>query len=1224
MEYIPPNDFYLVVDAELQEKGLVSHHKSSFNTFVEVGIEQIITSVFKLDRQIHNVNRTSPRDKDIDYVNLEINFTKVYISSPTTINPYTNVEEPLLPLTAIQRELTYEGTVHVDANIKATAQKTDATAVVREDQVKNQFLLKMPIMVKSNICHLQNYSKMKLLEINEDPDDLGGYFIINGNEKAIECMENTAYNIPRIFQSSYEKEVIRCEMISQPGDYFLNSEQFIIRWNKDKTLTVEIHRDTLTGIRIPFYMLFRMMDWSNDKMIFDEVLNGEYESQMSIEMANFLRDSFEAEYEGYDTFKIHDKFELLKLYSEKSYSLYRDKYKYYKTEENPDNWTQIYKFVKQRMNENFLTHLGKTDESNSMKLKFIASQIRSIFLVHKGVVKPTDRDAYDTKRISPAGDTIAKIFKASFNDAVIKVLRGKISSEFLSTPFDNVNFQQLMKTILVNTDFSKIMRQAFNAKAKPKNSTNKKHVNRMSSQPITRKNELSTVSTLRSISEGAGASATTRQSERAIEMREQHPTLIGYTCLGQTPLNGDKVGLTKQCAISASITKTYSSQLMKDFLMEDKTDLIPYHEVTPRQIYENSLVSVYVNGFPVGFCKDAFDFCAKYRKLRRKGAFAREIAVVFSHQFKTVNFYTDANRPIRPIIIVYNTERDPEMFSPAERKSWKQKILLTPQIISDLKANKISMKDMCDRGIVEYIDVSEQVNTLICPDYQKLLDDQENELYEYTHLEIPICMFGIVALSSPYANRNEPVRLMYQCSQAAQTMGKTTFNWAKRTNDKDVSVQYTLEDPLVRTFQNRYVNSNGVNLVVAIISYSGYNVEDSLIFNKGSIDRGLFKSFKITNYKADFESKEIFNVPDPTNTLNMKKEDYSKLREGKIKGLPRRGSLIKKDDPLIAKLYQFPKSQEDTTKKDFEYIDKSTIYKEEEPAIVHDVLSFKQESDKMIAKVILRKPRAVELGDKFSARSGQKGVVSGILRESDMPFTEDGLVPDLLINPHSFPTRMTMGQYQEMRAAKAAALEGTQIDGTIFSDPDPKKIGEILEMHGYRSDGYQKMMCGITGQYIDALIYINPLFMQRLQKSAIDQENTVGKCPTDALSYQPLDGKASHGGIRVGEMERDVFSAHGISKTIYEKLFLHSDSYKEYICKCGRPAAVNHRQNLYRCKVCGDAGKIYSLDTTWSAKLVNQEIETINIGTRRYPTPFKTVITNPDLENIITDRRMKL
>ncbi len=1219
MEYIPPSDFYLIIDAEIQEKGLVNHHKVSFDTFVEVGIEQIITSVFKLDRTIHNVNRSSPKDKDIEYVLLEITFTKVYISSPTTINPSTNVEEPLLPLTAIQRELTYEGSVHVDAKIKATAQKKDGSSVVREDYVKNQFLLKMPIMVKSSICHLRNLSRMKLLEINEDPDDLGGYFIINGNEKVIECMENTAYNIPRIFFSTYEKEVVRCEMISQPGDYFLNSEQFFLRWNKDHTLTIEIHRDTLTGIKIPFYMMFRMMDWPNDSMIFEHVLNGEYESPLSIEMFNFLRAAFEADYE-FDVFKIHDKTRLLEIYSQHSYRVFKDKYRHYKVEENPDNWTEIYQYVKKRINENFLTHLGKEEQHNNIKLRFIATQIRNIFLVYKGLMAPTDRDAYDTKRVSPAGDTLAKTFKSAFNESVVKILRTKVSSEFSSTPFDNINFPQLLKTILVNTDFSKIIRQAFNAKSKTR-TPGKKHPSRMSTQPLTHKNELNTTAFLRSISESGGASATTRQSERAIEMREQHPTLIGYACLGQSPLNGDKVGLTKQCAISMSITKTYSSQAMREFVLADKEDLLPFDDVEPRDIYEKGLFYVNVNGYPVGFCQDAFAFCNKYRKLRRKGMFAREISVVYSHQFKSVNFYTDANRPIRPIIIVYNTERDPEVFTTKERSKWRQKVLVTPEIISDLKSNKITMKDLCDRGIIEYIDMSEQVNTLICPDYQKLLEDQEDEMYEYTHLEIPIALFGIVALTSPFANHNEPVRLLYQCSQGVQAMGKTAFNWAMRSNDKDVSIQYTLEDPVVKTFQNRYVNSHGVNVVVAIMSYSGYNVEDSIIFNKGAIDRGLFRSFKITNYKADFESKEIFDVPDPSNTMNLKNENYHKLREGKIRGLPRRGSLIQKDDPLIGKLYQFPKSQEDVAKKDFEYIDKSTIYKEEEPAIVHEVMAYKQESDKMNAKVILRKPRSVELGDKFSARSGQKGVVSGILRESDMPYTEDGVVPDLLINPHSFPTRMTMGQYYEMIFGKAAALEGVQFDGTIFSKFDVDVARKILEMHGMNKSGYSHMYCGLTGQYIDVMIYEGVMPMLRLQKSATDQENTVGKCPTDALSYQPLDGKASHGGIRVGEMERDVFSAQGIAKTIYEKLFLHSDGYREYICKCGRPAIVNQKQGTYRCRACEDSAKISAIDTTWSAKLVNQEIEAINIGIRRYPEPFKVPVIDSKLEKNITDER---
>ncbi len=1220
LDHIPHNDFHLVIDAEIQEKTLVNHHKVSFDTFTEVGIEQIITSVFKLERTIQKINRSQDKDKDIDYVFLEIIFTKVYISSPTTINPGTNVEEPLLPLMAIRRELTYEGAVHVDATIRATAFKKNGTTVVREEYIKNQFLLKMPIMVKSRMCHLRNFSKAKLLEIGEDPDDLGGYFIINGLEKVIECIENTAYNQPRIFVSNYEKEVIRCEMISQPGDYFLNSDQFILRWNKDKSLTIEIHRDALAKIQIPFFMLFRLMDWHSDKMIVDAVLNGDYDSPLSIEMFNFMRDAFEANYENFKVFEIHDRSELIKIYSDHAYKLYKDKFKYLNIETIPENWSKVYHYVQQRILENFLPHLGKEEKHNSLKLKFIAQCIRYIFLTHKGHMAPTDRDSYDTKRVAAAGDTFAKAFKNSFNSSVIRVIRTKISHEFESTPFDNINFQQLLKSVLFNTDFSKRMRQAFNAKDKSKMKTDKKKGSQMSPQNMARKNELANMSILRSVTANDSAAATAPNSERAIDMRNQHPTHIGYMCLGQTPLNGAKVGLTKNCAISTTITKAYSSEQMKTILLQDTESLIPYSDVYPRMVYEESLVLVNVNGYPVGYCRDAFEFCSKYRKLRRRGHFTREISVVRSHQFGSVMFYADAGRPIRPLIVVYNTERDPEMFTSKElRGGFRQKILITPEVIAKLKSNEITMKDMCDNGMVEYIDVSEQADTLICPDYSRLIEDAENEEYEYTHLEIPIAIYGIVALSSPFANHNEPVRLMYQCSQAAQTMGKTAYNWALRTNDKDTSIQYNLENPIVKTFQNNYVNSNGVNVVIAVMSYSGYNVEDSIIFNKGAIDRGLFHSFKLAGYKTEFESKEYFDIPDPMNTLNPKNENYEKLRVGEIHGMPRRGSLIQKDDPLIGKIYKFPKTVED--RKDIDYLDKSIIYKDEEPAVVHEVLLYKQDGDKLNAKVVLRKPRSVELGDKFSARSGQKGVVSAILRESDMPFTEHGIVPDIIINPHSFPTRMTMGQYYEMLFGKLGALEGTQIDGTIFSeicgsafDNSPGSVGQLLELHGYRKDGYEKMYSGITGQYIDALIYTGVNTLQRLQKSAVDQENTVGKCPTDALSYQPLDGKQQNGGIRYGEMERDVFNGLGLSMALYEKMFAHSDGYTRYVCKCGRTPVVNIKANLIKCYHCKDGAEIRSLSNTYSAKLVDQEMNAINVDTKLYTDPFAYETYRPDLE----------
>jgi DNA-directed RNA polymerase II subunit RPB2 len=282
----------------------------------------------------------------------------------------------------------------------------------------------------------------------------------------------------------------------------------------------------------------------------------------------------------------------------------------------------------------------------------------------------------------------------------------------------------------------------------------------------------------------------------------------------------------------------------------------------------------------------------------------------------------------------------------------------------------------------------------------------------------------------------------------------------------------------------------------------------------------------------------------------------------------------------------------------------SVIYKDSEEAIVHKVTVDRNEDDELFCKVGIRKVRPVSIGDKFSSRSGQKGVVGITLRDSDMPYTKDGIKPCLIINPHALPSRMTIGQLYEMHAGNWCAAKGTNADGTIFKKMDFDAISAELESMGMEKHGYHRLYSGITGEYMDAMIFMGPTYYQRLQKFVVDIVYSINNGPSDVLSRQPLDGKASSGGIRIGEMERDCIAGHGATKFLQEKFFDHSDKFTEYICRCGKTATVNIKKNLYKCNYCKDNADIAKIPTSWSAKLFVQEMETMNIGIRRHLRPF--------------------
>jgi len=383
------------------------------------------------------------------------------------------------------------------------------------------------------------------------------------------------------------------------------------------------------------------------------------------------------------------------------------------------------------------------------------------------------------------------------------------------------------------------------------------------------------------------------------------------------------------------------------------------------------------------------------------------------------------------------------------------------------------------------------------------------------------------------------------------------------------------------------------------------------VFSSAAIDRGLFGGSKFTFYKAELEQKEKLGNPDVTKTENIKNANYSKL----INGVVAKGTIVEEGDVLIGKYMSVPKGTGRDAKS--VYVDRSVVYKDSERAIVQKVVVDKNEDANRFVKVSLRKIRPMSVGDKVSSRSGQKGIAAMLLKEADMPFTVDGMRPDILFNAHGLPSRMTCAQLIEALIGNVCALKGTHYDGTMFKKTDIESYADILESYGMHRYGYSRLLNGVTGEYIDSLIFTGPTYYQRLQKFVADAEYSVSHALTDALTNQPLDGQSSGGGLRVGEMERDVFGSHGSARLLYEKFFNHSDGYTEYVCRCGKAAIVNDETRMYKCNVCKDNADIVAVPTSWSSKLVMQEIQSCNVGIRRIPRPF-TYESQDDAERTLS------
>ncbi len=1208
---IEPDDLILVGDSTIQEpRDLIIHHLNSTNNFYDHGISNIITQGFKIERTIQNKRVNTPEDVEIEKIFCEVIPTDIQLQPPRTLNYVADREIILYPKMALMNDKTYSGVLLISCQIKATAYLKNGTTIERSANIKSFKICKVPIIKGSKMCNTYGQSKEALMQLGEDPSDPGGYFIVKG-EWAVECTESMTFNLPKIYiNEGYGKNRVRCDFLSKPGDHYQNQHYSIMRYSNDETFTVEVARENLliSNLHIPFYLVFRALGWNTDKEMMDWIIY-DYENPANKAVLNIVTKALNAKYGKTPTRQIYNQIDAIKAIIELAPE---ENFKFLDLKNKPENYHYAINEILKTFDIYYMPHIGTNESSRHEKLKFLGYLIRKTLLVYLRYIPQTDRDSYRNKRILSTGDNYAKAFKTYFNQTIVMPIKRKMLKEFNNTSFQNVNLENLVKGAIFADDFERLIVQTIISGNRSNLKIKKKVIiNRLATQLLQRKNQLYVLSALRQVT--ATGSESANHSERALEMRRIHMSSVGYICVSQSPPEGEKVGINKQMALFTKIAMGSSSEVLKKILAKDP-DIITGN-IAPETIYRNNYAHIFINGYLVGYAIDSIDIINKYKIKRRLFEINPHTSIFWDNTQNEVHFSVDVGRLIRPLFIVYNNKRDSDVVklrsntkanSQANNSQansehdtnhdFEQGIAITQQDIIELYENKKSIDDLIREQKVEYISPEEQENCYVCPNFEQLTRDRYDELHEYTHCDIPQAIEGLAALTAPYGNHNQAPRVTFQTGQSKQTCGYYVLNWPHRI-DKETFLQYINETPLIRTLANKYIFPNGVNVMVAMMCYTGYNQEDSLIINKAAIERGIFTGSKFTNIKTEFEQKEELGTPDATTTDGLKSSNYSKLVDGIVK----KGEQINNDDVIIGKYLPIPKGNNEK----YLYVDRSVVYRDDEKAIVHRVIKERNDDDEPFVKVALRKIRPVSIGDKFSSRSGQKGIAACLLREADMPFNKHGERPVLIFNPHGLPSRMTVAQLIESLLGNLCAIKGVHHDATMYKKVDIESIAAELEQYGYNRYGYDKLISGITGEYIDVDIYFGPTFYQRLQKFVVDEEYSVRHASTDAITFQPLSGKGSNGGLRVGEMERDVLASHGVSRFLNEKFFKHSDGYTEYICRCGKAAIVNHSINKYKCFYCRDNAVISAVETSWSAKLFNQELNSCNVSTRRYLAPYQ-------------------
>ncbi len=1175
------NDLTCILDSILvKEKSLISHHLDSFDQFIQNGIKSIMTETFRIVVEFNNQRDATPEDKTIDKFIMEAKILDVRLGKPKTVSFDTQKQETLYPCEAHRKDLTYSSSMQVDVEVTCKAFKKDGTVAERVERIEDYRIGSIPVMVGSKLCNTYNLSREALMQLKEDPTDMGGYFIIKSNEWIIDNIESMTNNLPREFKNvGYKNELARSDIISKPGDNFENSSNLVCKMLTNGNIQFEITNNRFKNVVIPFFALFRAFGVCDDRAIIEHIVYGlELRDQVKDvtlnKMMAILEKAFMSKYAAFgDAYSAHTQVETLELIGRFIIDYYvgdtKDKEAINTRKYNVANVLSI-------LDKDVLPHVGLTPEDRYNKARFLGHIIHRILLVHLGIIKSTDRDSYKNKRVNPAGVSYAKVFKTNFNFSIVQQVRRQFIRDLKATSFSNINLAHSFETAIYGHEFERALVLAIITGDKTISINRKTIQNRLSSQQLHRKNQINVISALRNINTTNTSSA--KQSERANEMRRVHSSTIGYVCVIQSADTGEKVGMQKQMAVSTRISLGSSSEKLKEIVLDD---VIPLKDVSNVMLYAKKLTKVFVNGYWIGCVSDYSGFCKKYRQMRRENKVHYMTTVTMEYKTNEIYLWVDIGRIMRPLIIVHE-------------QNGEQYIKLTKEHIHKLNAGKIDYHALLDEQVIEFISPEEQQNCVIAQDLETLRANKNSKTMKFTHLDIAQAIVGIPGLTSPFTNHNQPARGIFQTNQVKQTCGVPCLNFPYKTY-KEMFIQVYNQKPLVKTMANKYIQPIGMNAVVAIQIYGGYNQDDSLMMNQGAIDRGLFTNHHFTFEKTELDKNEEFANPDPLVTTDIKAySNYGKL----VGGVVPIGTRIEKGDIVIGKICKLNKSDQYES---YMYYDKSIVYKHEEPSYVWDVIKGRNEDDSVFCKVIFRSVRKVEIGNKFSSRSGQKGTVGMIYRDSDMPFSSSGMRPDIIFNPHSLPSRMTMGVILEGLSAKVSAHTGTIVDATIFKKTDISEISGTLQKLGFNPNGSERLYNGITGKYIDVEIFIAPIYYQCLQKFTADTVYAHRETPTDALTRQPLDGKAAQGGSRMGEMEFSCLTTSAV-KALAEKSADHSDGFYIYVCKtCNRRAVVNESKKLYKCKRCKDDSDIVRIKSTWSVKTLLDEIESTNIGVNLFP-----------------------
>ncbi|KUI56648.1 DNA-directed RNA polymerase II subunit RPB2 [Cytospora mali] len=1247
---ITAEDCWTVISSFFAKKGLVSQQIDSFDEFVTTTVQTLIDeySTVSLDQKLP----VSDESDAIRSRRYEIKFGHVLVTRPTVTEGDGQVKS-LLPYECRDRNLTYSAPLYVritktvkvakevavpydemDPDQRQHYEETQErpTTIVWDEEMSEDpkekekkkdspehlrdmiYIGKLPIMVKSQICHLRGEDDNGLFVLNECPYDQGGYFIINGSEKVLIAQERSAANIVQVFKKAQPSpDLYHAEIRSalEKGSRLISSLTLKLR-SKGETgrggfgMTIQT---TLPYIKndIPIAIVFRALGMVSD----EDILNAICYDRNDTQMLEMLRPCIE------EAFAIQDREVALDFIGRRG-----------------NNGHSVPKPIriknaKDILQKEMLPHIAQTEGCETRKAFFLGYMTHKLLQCALGRRDTDDRDHFGKKRLDLAGPLLAKLFRN-----IVKKLTGDMMAYMKRCIQEGKNFDLTLGIrhgTLTNGLKYSLATGNWGDQKKAMSST------AGVSQVLNRYTFSSTLSHLRRTNTPIG------RDGKLAKPRQLHNTHWGLVCPAETP-EGQACGLVKNLSLMCYVSVGTPADPIKDFMIQRNMEVLEEYEPASNPF----ATKIFINGTWVGVHQDPKHLVSLVQDLRRKSIISHEVSLVRDIRDREFKIFSDAGRVMRPLFVV-------EQEDNPETGAQKGSLVLNKEHIRRLEADQnINPADdeyfgwdgLQHSGVIEYLDAEEEETAMICMSPEELeeyrqekarpkkteeqrqqekMDQLEHDgtslnarlktkintdINMYTHCEIhPSMLLGICASIIPFPDHNQSPRNTYQSAMGKQAMGFFLTNYSRRM-DTMANILYYPQKPLATTRSMEFLKFRelpaGQNAIVAIACYSGYNQEDSVIMNQSSIDRGLFRSLFFRSY-TDSEKRvginvvEQFEKPFRSDTLRLKHGTYDKLDDD---GIIAPGVRVSGEDIIIGKTSPINPDNQELGQRTQQHVkrDASTPLRSTESGIIDSVVVTTNQDGLRYVKVRVRTTKIPQIGDKFASRHGQKGTIGVTYRQEDMPFTREGVTPDIIINPHAIPSRMTIAHLIECLLSKVSTLKGMEGDATPFTDVTVDSVSDLLHAHGYQSRGFEVLYNGHTGRKLKAQVFFGPTYYQRLRHMVDDKIHARARGPVQIMTRQPVEGRARDGGLRFGEMERDCMIAHGAAAFLKERLFEVSDAFRVHICEiCGLMTPIaNLTKQSFECRPCKNKTKIAQVHIPYAAKLLFQELAAMNIASRMF------------------------